>query len=147
MNKEERLKRAADDDWGVAETKSWHAEEPLIFTQSWYYSHIYLILYMAIGFGIVMYQVATGQIYRILTIVTWPWLLRSNKFIYLLSALFYTIALILITTPVVKQVRNFPLNFVNIAYFFVYYLGLIVLLARFFVLLITPDPIVMPVFD
>src|SRR5690606_4573183 len=147
MNKEERLKRASEDDWGVAESKTWTAEEPLIFTKTWYYAHIYLILYMAIGFGIMMFQVATGQVYRLLTIVTWPWLLSSNKFIYLLSALFYTIALILVTTTVVKQVRNFPLNFVNIAYFFVYYLGLIVLLARFLVLLITPDPIEMPVFE
>lgn len=147
MNKEERLKRAEVDDWGVAPSKNWQAEDPLVFSPSWYYSHIYLIVYMTIGFGIMMYQVATGQVYRLLTIVTWPWLLSSNKFIYLISAMFYAIALVIITTPVVKQLRNYPLSFTNIAYFFVYYLGLILLLARFFVLLITPDPIEMPVFE
>lgn len=147
MNKEERLKAAAEDDWGVVETKRWQAADPLVFTSAWYYTHLYLILYMLIGFGILMYQIANGDVYRVLTIVTWPWLLTSSKFVYLVSLTAYAIAVILITTPVIKQVRNFPLNVGNLAYFFIYYLGLFLMFMRFILLLVTPEPMEIPYFS
>lgn len=146
-NNEARLKRAAEDDWGVADSKTWKAEENLKFSANWYYAHLYLIVYMVIGFGILMFQIATGSVYRVLTIVTWPWLLSSSKLVYLMSILVYSGALYIITSQVVKQLRNFPLNAGNIAYFFLYYLGLLMLIARFILLLVSPAQLEMPYFE
>jgi len=141
MDKEERLRKAAEDDWGVAYSKEWKPESPLKFSKYWYYAHLYLMAYLLTGFSILMYQVADNQIYRITTIVNWPWVFTSTLWIFAIAILFYVFALIWITSEVVKQMRNFPLNALNIGYFFLYYLGALIMIVRFLMVLVTPEPI------
>lgn len=139
MDKEERLRRAAEDDWGDTGRKTWTPEAGLKFSMGWYISHIFMVLYIAVGAGVVLWQAAMGLNFRILTIATWPWVISSSKALFIVSIVLYTSMLIRITWEVARQVRNFPLTAANLSWFFLYFLLELAMLARFFILMITPE--------
>lgn len=139
MDREERLRRAAEDDWGDTGRKIWKPEAELRFSMGWYISHIFMVLYIAAGAGVVLWQAAAGLNYRLLTVATWPWVLSSSKAVLLITLVIFTGVLIRITAEVVKQLRNFPLKPLNLAWFFLYFLVEFAILARFFILMITPE--------